>query len=201
MVNTPSNLHYGTVVGRFILAYADSADEGSEPDVIPAKGSIFFKPSPISLKNTLAEPSAVTILPTRVEATLDSEGYLCGYGTQRGIILVATENTQIDPYGWTWTAEFRLTDADGTAVPMPSFSFTLGQAEMVDLTMSSPVPDSNGVYTVRGPIGLQGEKGDKGDTGPMGSLEGLSASAPITYVNNTIGFNTTLLAEIDGGTA
>lgn len=201
MVNVPSNLSYGTVVGRFILAYADSADEGVEPDAIPAKGSIFFKPSPTFIRNGLADPGPVTVLPTRVEATLDDEGYLCGYGTERGIVLIATNNQQVDPVGWTWTAEFRLTDADGTAVPVPSFSFELGMSELVDLTNVAPVPDSNGVYTITGPIGLQGEKGDKGDTGPMGSLEGLSASAPITYVNNTIGFNTTLLTEIDGGTA
>jgi hypothetical protein len=79
----PTNVNYGTVVGQFLLAYADSNDSGNDPDGVPAKGSIFFRPSPAKILDAGASPNPVTILPAVVEAILDSEGYLCGYGTDR----------------------------------------------------------------------------------------------------------------------
>lgn len=157
MANIPSNLSYGTVAGRFILAYADSVDSGSEPDAIPAQGSIFFKPSPILLKDVTASPSPVTILPATVEATLDSEGYLCGYGTTRGIILTATDDADAQPVDWTWGVEFRLTDSDGTTISIPGFSFELPGGQTVDLTGLTPVPDANGTFYLVGPTGPANE--------------------------------------------
>jgi hypothetical protein len=74
----PSNVNHGTVVGQFLLAYADSVDAGDQPDGIPAKGSIYFRPSPIKLLNGSSSPNPVTILPAVVECQLDSEGYLLG---------------------------------------------------------------------------------------------------------------------------
>jgi hypothetical protein len=180
MANIPSNLSYGTVTGRFILAYADSADSGSEPDAIPAAGKIYFKASPAKILDSSASPAPVTILPAVVEATLDSEGYLCGYGTTRGIILTATNDTDANPINWTWTVSFQLTDADGTAVNVDPFSFSLPGGTTVDLTSLSPVPAANGTYYLVGPTGA---------TGPANSLSigtittgsaGSSASATIT---------------------
>jgi len=46
MADIPSNLSYGTVTGRFLLAYADSNDVGSNPDAVPAQGTVYFTPSP-----------------------------------------------------------------------------------------------------------------------------------------------------------
>ena len=65
--NLPSNLSYGTVVGRFLLAYADGIDEDLNPDGAAAKGSIFLIPSIIILKDATATPSPVTIIPTSIE--------------------------------------------------------------------------------------------------------------------------------------
>jgi hypothetical protein len=149
----PTNVNYGTVVGQFLLAYADSSDVDLYPDGVPAKGSIFFRPSPIKLLDALSSPNPVTILPAVVEATLDSEGYLCGYGTTRGIRLVATDDSDMNPVDWTWTVEFRLTDQDDVPVPLPSFSIELPVDSTVDLTTVSPVPSANGIYYLVGPTG------------------------------------------------
>ena len=226
MANIPSNLSYGTVTGRFIVAYQDSNDSGSEPDAIPAAGSIFFTASPLSIKNILAEPSPVTILPAVVEAKLDSEGYLCGYGTTRGIILVATDDEDGNPVNWTWRADFRLTDSTGVALSVPSFSFELPGGSSVDLTDLSPVSESNGVPIIVGPKGDTGtlEVGTvttgtptspvtvtnvgtnttailnfsipKGDTGSLGNF---AATSPLTYISNTIAIDYSALT-INGGT-
>jgi microcystin-dependent protein len=180
MANIPSNLSYGTVTGRFIVGYQDSADEGLEPDAIPAAGSIIFTASTNLIKNTGADPDPVTVLPATVEATLDSEGYLCGYGTTRGINLVATDDVDGNPINWTWGAEFRLTDSAGSPVRVTPFSFSLPGGTAVDLTTVAPMPGSNGTFYVTGPVGPQGpqgiqgiqgvkgDKGDKGDTGATG---------------------------------
>lgn len=178
MADIPSNLSYGTVTGRFLLAYADSNDVGSNPDAVPAQGTIYFTPSPNYIKDVSATPAPVTILPASIECALDSEGYLLGYTGDRGVRLLATDDADENPVDWTWSVNFRLTDSTGTPVrTIPDFSFELPGGTTVDLTTASPVPDANGTYYLIGP------------TGPANSLSigtvttgsaGSSASATIT---------------------
>jgi hypothetical protein len=182
MANIPSNLSYGTVKGRFIVGYKDSADSGSEPDAIPASGSIFFTASPTSIKNSEASPVPVTIFPAVAEATLDSEGYLCGYGTTRGIILIATDDPSGNPVDWTWRADFRLTDSAGTPLAFQPFSFELPSGEEIDLTLVAPVSESDGQVFLIGPQGIQGIQGIQG---PQGSIENFVADAPLYYDTET----------------
>lgn len=153
MANIPSNLSYGTVTGRFILAYADSADSGLEPDAIPAAGSVFFTASPIFIKDATANPAAVTVLPAVAEATLDEDGYISAYAGTLGIVLLATDDPQGNPVDWTWRADFRLTDQAGTPIAIPSFSFSLPSGSTVDLTSLAPVPAANGTFYITGPRG------------------------------------------------
>lgn len=149
----PSNVNYGTVVGQFLLAYADGSDVGPDPDGVPAKGFIYFRPSPIKLLDASASPNPVTILPAVVECALDEDGYLLGSDETRGVRLVATNDTDLNPTNWTWLVEFRLTDQDDTPVSIPSFSIALPSSTTVDLTTVSPVPDANGTYYLVGPAG------------------------------------------------
>jgi hypothetical protein len=154
MADIPSNLSYGTVTGRFLLAYADSNDSGLNPDAVPAQGTVYFTPSPNYIKDPSATPAPVTILPASIECQLDSEGYVVGYGTDRGVRLLATDDPQGNPVDWTWSVNFRLTDASGTPVrTIPDFSFELPAGTTVDLTDATPVPDANGTYYLVGPTG------------------------------------------------
>lgn len=207
----PSNVSYGTVHGRFILAYGDTVDSGPEPDAIPAKGSVFFTASPILLKNATASPDPVTILPATVEVPLDSDGYLRAFaGTEGlGVRLVSTDDPDNNPVNWTWRVDFRLTDEAGTPVTLPSFSFSLPSGTEVDLTDLSPVPSADGTFYLVGPQGptgatgatgaqgpqgiqgIQGEKGDKGDkgdtgdTGPIGPTGATGIEWQGTWSNTT----------------
>jgi len=151
----PSNVSYGTVYGRFILAYGDSDDSGLEPDAVPAAGSVFFTASPIFLKNASASPDPVTILPATVEVSLDEDGYLRSFaGTEGlGVRLVATDDPDNNPVNWTWRVDFRLTDQDGAPVAVPSFSFSLPSDSEVDLSELSPVPSADGTFYIVGPTG------------------------------------------------
>lgn len=132
----PTNLGYGTVVGRFLLAYADSADSGNEPDGVAATGSIFFVPSVNAVRNATASPAPVTIMPATVECTLDSEGYLYGPQGSRGVRLISTTDPDITPNNWYWTVKFNLADQSGTAlIGLENKMLTLSGGETVDLTL------------------------------------------------------------------
>jgi hypothetical protein len=163
----PSNVGYGTVVARFLLAYADGSDSDAYPDGVPAKGSVFFNPSPAFLKDAAASPNPVTIVPSRVEATLNSNGYLLGPDGSQGIRLVATNDSDLNPVNWTWEAEFAITDEIGTPIKLDAFSFSLPQGTTVDLTALSPVPDSNGTFYLVGPTGPQGDQGIQGEAATL----------------------------------
>jgi hypothetical protein len=185
MPNIPTNISYGTVTGRFILAYGDSNDSGPEPDAIPAAGAVYFTASPVFIKDATADPAAVTILPAVVEATLDSDGYICGFGTTRGVNLVATDDPQGNPVNWTWAVEFRLTDQAGTPFPLPGFSFSLPSGQTVDLTVLSPVPDANGTFYLVGPTGATGPAGPANTLTVSGTTTGAAGSSASVTVSGT----------------
>jgi len=173
----PSNVDYGTVVGQFLLAYADSNDVDLFPDGQPAKGSIFFTPSPSKLLNASSTPNPVTVVPQTVEVQLDNEGYIEGYSGERGVRLVATDDVDLNPLNWTWSVEFRLTDQQDVPVPIASFSFSLPAGQTVDLTTLTPVPDANGTYYLVGPTGPANEL----TVGTVTTLDaGQSATVDIT---------------------
>lgn len=158
----PTNVSYGIVTGRFLLAYADSSDVDPQPDGVPAKGFVIFTASPIKLLDASASPAPVTILPAAVLANLNSEGYIEGYTGDAGIRLVATDDTDLNPTGWTWRVDFRLTDEADVPVTLPSFSFQLPTDTTVDLTTVSPVPGADGTFYIIGPTGLTGATGATG---------------------------------------
>jgi len=177
----PVNVGYGTVTGRFLLAKADGNDSGTEPEGVPAKGYVIFTASPNKLLDTEAldgsTPAPVTILPMPVISELDTSGYICGYGTNRGVKLIATNDPHINPYSeqedeqWTWRVDFRLTDDTDAPYPVSSFSFSLPEDEVVDLTDVTPIPSADGTYVTQGP---------QGDTGPAGPANTLTVSGTTT---------------------
>ena len=190
----PSNVNYGTVVGQFLLAYADGSDVGPNPDGVPAKGFIYFRPSPIKLLDASASPNPVTILPAVVECALDEDGYLLGSDDTRGVRLVATNDTDLNPTNWTWLVEFRLTDQDDTPVSIPSFSIALPSGTTVDLTTVSPVPDANGTYYLVGPAG-------PANTLSIGTVTTVTPGNPATATITGTSPTQTLNLGIPAGTA
>lgn len=150
----PTNVNYGTVTGRFLLAYADGIDSDVYPDGVPARGSVLFTPSPNYVKNLSALPVPVTILPATIECNLDTEGYLLGSDNTRGVRLVATDDPDNNPTEWTWRVDFRLIDQDDVPTRgIPRFSFELPSDTTVDLATLSPVQSADGTFYVVGPRG------------------------------------------------
>lgn len=136
----PSNIGYGTINGRFLIAYSDGIDADEFPDGVPAAGSVFFTPLVEKLKDATASPSPVTIIPQQAVCTLDSEGYLVGPSLTPGVRLVATDNISDGVENWKWRVEYRLTNQAGEPLrAIPSHLIDLPSGTLVNLTDVIPV--------------------------------------------------------------
>lgn len=160
----PSNVSYGTVVGRFLLAYADGVDSNVYPDGVPATGTVLFTPSAAYIKDSAAVVGTtltpVTILPATIECALDNEGYVLGSDGTRGVRLVATDDPDLNPNDWTWRVDYRLFDQDNAPVrTIPSHHIELPSNTIVDLTTAAPVAAGDGTFYIVGPRGLTGLRG------------------------------------------
>lgn len=170
----PSNVSYGTVVGRFLLAYADGVDSDLYPDGVPAKGTILFTPAPANIKDVSAlvgtTVTPVTFMPATIQCSLDSQGYLLGSDGERGVRLVATDDPDLNPTDWTWQVDYRLTDQDDVAVRgIPTHDIEVPGGEVTDLTLVAPVAGSDGIWYIRGAQGFTGPRGRffVGSTAPL----------------------------------
>jgi hypothetical protein len=140
MTTLPSNVSYGTVVGRYLIAYQDGIDVDVYPDGVPCGGKIFFTPSVTSLRNATSSPTPVTILPRPVTCELDSDGYLNGPDGTPGVRLIATDDEDNEPVDWTWRVDYQLTDSSGMALRgIGSHNISLNGGTTLDLITVSPV--------------------------------------------------------------
>lgn len=213
----PSNVDYGYVTGQFLLAVGDSSDADATPDGVAPEGlTITFTPEPGWLLNVSATANPITILPSEIVCTVDSEGYLVDPAGNRGVYLIATDDPDLNPINWNYTVTFRFPDR-----PKRSFNIAVPMGSETDLTTATPVAGSIGNAVVRGEPGpanvltigevLTGSagtnatatitgtspeqvlnltipKGDPGDTGPANvlSIGTVTTGAPGTNADATI---------------
>ena len=157
-------LKYGKVVGRFLGNIVDGPDIEDLPEFPPLQGTLTFTAGAPKVLVATAEPDPATYvqLPQHYKVSLDEFGYLTWRG-DRGVKLVAPTEDTTNPSAWTWKVTFDL-NYEGTPVPIAPFSFNVpefipgpdpenpevGSEGLVDLTLVSPVPASNGEAVVRG---------------------------------------------------
>ncbi|WP_433597935.1 hypothetical protein ACQPXH_19280 [Nocardia sp. CA-135953] len=156
-------LKYGRVVGRFLANVADGPDINDSPEFPPLTGSVTFtaEAPKILVAEAVPDPATYVQLPKYYKVSLDEFGYLTWRGG-RGVRLVAP-NADTNPNEWTWRVSFDLS-YEGDPVPISPFSFVVpeytpgpdeenpdaGSSGLVDLTLVSPVPASEGNAVVRG---------------------------------------------------
>jgi hypothetical protein len=138
-ISPPSNLTYGTVVGKFYVTGLDSADVGREPDFSAAIGTVSFKPDVLSYKN-LSVPA--TFINTTVTAVIDSNGDMRDTQGNLGVYLIATDNDDLQPRDWTYTVTVSVS---GVVYTFPLH--VLG-GETTDLTFASPAVTTPGTVVV-----------------------------------------------------
>lgn len=139
MVAAPANLTYGTVTGTFLLTVLDSGDADRYPDYIAATGTVTFTPDVRVYKN-LALPA--TFVTSPVVCTIDSFGDLRDPSGALGVVLVATDNPNLQPRDWTYTVTI---SASGHSA---SFPITVMGGATVDITSVSPAASSSGTAIV-----------------------------------------------------
>lgn len=131
----PSNVSTGSVVGRFGVVEEGT---GFQPvtDLV-----VTFEPSVSAVLVRTADPAPLSIALTPVECLIDADGYLRGPDGLPGVQLVATDDDDLTPSGWTYRVEFVRDDQR----IFQSFSIAIPGGTSIDITNAAPVPGSTGV--------------------------------------------------------
>lgn len=142
----PNNISYTRVTGRFLRAVTDTTgDLDTLPDSDPLIGlSVTFTPSlsPNRVKNVGAVPP-VTIVIDPVEATTNEEGDIVSPSGDRGVWLVSSDDPDLNPHGWTYTARI-----GGTGFPTVEITFVAPSDAELDIATLMPVPVNPGAALV-----------------------------------------------------
>ncbi len=146
----PPNVSYGRVTAQFVSDVRDNtagavADVDQLPDWVALAGKVTFTASVSKLLNA-AQKQVIGRAP--VVGVLDSEGYLCtpakdGTPAYRGVELVATDDPDLNPTGWTWTVTYALSNP-ATSLQLSGFAshpLAVLTGETIDLSQVIP-PDA-----------------------------------------------------------
>lgn len=126
-MDIPEDMPWGTVVGRWLYALADSADEGERPDAQAATGSVTIEPEVAFVRYEGAEPCMYALRKTSYG--IDKQGRLVSPDTEEGVRLPSSDAGLVEPSGWVYRATVHIDDV-GTYVAR----FQLHAGAVVDLT-------------------------------------------------------------------
>lgn len=128
MTVLPAEIAYGKVVGRFLLAIADSVDADRNPDAKAATGTITF--TPVSAIQYASLPVPTTIVKQRIVCNLNVNGELADSQGAVGVWLVAGQQ-----YDVSYNVENATLETHRILV-----STTHDDTTPLDLTLAAPLP-------------------------------------------------------------
>ena len=144
----PSQLSYCKITGRFLTATADGPDPDQLPDGIGLERARITFTAAVDRIRVADVP--VTAFLQKVTVLTDKDGYLYnpsaaltdGYAAEadRCVYLVAGDDPDMDPHGWTYNYE--ITDANFTSLAKGTINATSGG--VIDLGSVVEVPPSPG---------------------------------------------------------
>lgn len=145
------------------------------PNGTPFIGKLTFRPEPA----ILTSGAYGTLVLGTVDAVLDTNGTFT-------VSLLATDDPDVAPTGWTYRVTERWNSAPGRNYPLS----LPAAAPTVDIADVAPTAPSEGEYVVitgpAGPTGPQGPAGATGATGPAGAT-GAAGSAGATGATGPAG--------------
>lgn len=225
MAALPSNMGTCLIVGKFIRAVVDTADADRDPDGLPIEDvSVTFTASVATVRNLSASPPLTVVLDPIV-CTTDATGTLIGPDGAPGIRLVASNDPDLDPTGWTYKVRMVA-----PTMPLLEFSFVAPEGGTVDLSTLVPVPASPGAEliawqeavaaaeaardaaiaaaeggastpdattTTKGKLRLAGDLGGTADAPTVPGLAGKAATSHTHTQAQVTGLSTTLAAKAD----
>jgi hypothetical protein len=144
VVTLPENVGYCRVSGTFLSAIVDGkTDADRNPDALPLRGlEITFTPNLVPARVRSAA-GGVTIFIEPIKVTTDQAGRLIGPDGFEGVWLVASDDPDLEPSGWTWKVQIK-----GARIGVVEFSFIAAEGTQLDLASVIPVPASAGVDIV-----------------------------------------------------
>lgn len=161
------------------------------PDGTPFKGKLLFTPEPAILTSA----AHGTLILGTLEVPLDADGTITA-------TLLATDDADVTPSGWTYRVTERWYDAPGRSYPLS----LPAAAPAVDLADVAPTAPAAGVYVVvtgpqgpTGATGAQGPAGEPGETGPQGpaGADGSDAEAE-AYTDAAVGVHSADTTAVHG---
>ncbi|WP_405376012.1 MULTISPECIES: hypothetical protein [unclassified Microbacterium] len=135
----PSNVSICEITGEFARAIIDGSDPDRDPDAVPLPGLVVrftADLNPYLVRNAVSKKIIVV---DPIVATTNAAGVLVGPDGQPGVRVVASDDPDIEPTGWTYRVEI-----SGTDFPSSRFSFTAPSGATVDLAAVVPLPPSPG---------------------------------------------------------
>lgn len=139
------NISHGTITGRFVIGVTDGPDEDTNPDVIPASGSVTFTPR--VAYSPYAEGEPFTLVRAPIRAVLDKDGYLCtpveAGEPIRGVKLFATDDGAV--INWSYSVKYTFNATNGLTPAIPEHDIAVPTGSTQDLSDSVKVPNSPGL--------------------------------------------------------
>lgn len=136
----PANVGFGRVTGRLIRAILDGPiDPDTEPDGVPIEGAkVTFTASVNRIVNRTATPP-VSIFIDPVTVVTNGDGILVSPDGTEGVTLVASDDADLDPSGWTYKVTMTA-----PSISTLSWSITVPEGSVQDLATAIPVPANPG---------------------------------------------------------
>lgn len=190
----PANVGSGLITGRLIRAVLDGVDVDRDPDGVPIEGAtITLTASVARVRNATAVPP-VTIFLDRIECTTNSDGTLIGPDGVEGVRVVASDDPDLDPTGWTWRVS-----VSSPSITRVEWDITVPEGATVDLTAAIPVPSSPGTEVVQWQAAIDTiqQMIDDFDPGGGGGADGASAYE-VAVDNGFVGTEAEWLASLVG---
>lgn len=194
MATLPTDIQFGKVIGLYILAIADTADDPDRlPNPIAASGFIKFTPVNNIVTSTVGSPVA-SVIPQTQQGTL-VDGALTDDAGADGVWLVAGM----------YDVTFNL---DG-GVQIPSFRFVVGANQTVDLSLVAPlVPNPAQKFVVNEQVYIdtlfQADRAeteaDRAEAAAAGASGMTQAQADARYFQSSVLANSQILARGSTGT-
>ena len=144
-MSLPANVGFGRVTGRLIRAILYSPiDPNTEPDGVPIEGAkVTFTASVNRVVNRTATPP-VSIFIDPVTVVTNSDGILVSPDGTEGVTLVASDDADLDPSGWT----YKVTITAPSISAALSWSIMVPEGSVQDLATAIPVPANPGTAVV-----------------------------------------------------
>ena len=140
----PANVGFGRVTGRLIRAILDGpSDPDTEPDGVPIEGAKVTFTAPVGrvVNRTATPPVSIFIDPITV--VTNSDGILVSPDGTEGVTLVASDDADLDPSGWTYKVTMTA-----PRISTLSWSITVPEGSTQDLATAIPVPANPGTAVV-----------------------------------------------------